>query len=93
MIVNFRHRGLRRLYQFDDVRGVRQDQLNRIRRALAILDSAATIADVDRYPGMKLHPLKGELTGYWSIAVSGNWRIVFRFADGKASDVDLIDYH
>jgi proteic killer suppression protein len=47
---------------------------------------------VDHLPGMRLHPLKGDLEGHWSISVSGNWRIVFRFADGEASDVDLVDY-
>ncbi len=44
-------------------------------------------------PGYRLHPLKGELSGLWSVTVSGNWRIVFRFEDGHATDLDLIDYH
>ena len=39
------------------------------------------------------HPLRGEYQGYWSVAVSGNWRIVFRFEAGEAMDVDLVDYH
>jgi len=44
-------------------------------------------------PGFRLHPLKGDLAGFWAVTVSGNWRIVFRFARGHADDVDLIDYH
>jgi proteic killer suppression protein len=44
-------------------------------------------------PGFRLHPLKGDLAGYWRIMVSGNWRIVFRFEGDNATDVDLIDYH
>ena len=44
-------------------------------------------------PGFRLHPLRGEYQGHWSVAVSGNWRIVFRFEAGEAVDVDLIDYH
>ena len=40
-----------------------------------------------------LHPLKGDRAGQWSVRVSGNWRVVFRFEDGEAVDVDLIDYH
>jgi len=44
-------------------------------------------------PGFRLHPLKGDLKGLWSVTVSGNWRIVFRFVDGDVCDVDLIDYH
>jgi proteic killer suppression protein len=44
-------------------------------------------------PDWRLHPLKGDLAGYWSITVSANWRIVFRFEQGEATDVDLLDYH
>ncbi len=44
-------------------------------------------------PGYRLHQLKGDKKGIWSITVSGNWRITFRFDDGSAHDVDLIDYH
>ena len=44
-------------------------------------------------PGFRLHPLKGKLKGRWSVSVSGNWRIVFRFEKGNAYDVDLVDYH
>jgi proteic killer suppression protein len=46
-----------------------------------------------RYPGWRLHPLKGDLDGLWSVTVTGNWRIVFRFDNGRAFDVDLVDYH
>ena len=44
-------------------------------------------------PGFRLHPLKGDRVDQWSVRVSGNWRVVFRFEDGEAVDVDLIDYH
>ena len=44
-------------------------------------------------PGYRLHPLRGDRRGQWSVRVSGNWRIVFRFVEGEAVDVDLIDYH
>ncbi len=43
--------------------------------------------------GFRLHPLKGHRAGQWSVRVSGNWRVVFRFEDGEAVDVDMIDYH
>lgn len=46
-----------------------------------------------RYPGWRLHPLKGDLRGFWSVTVTGNWRIIFRFANGRAFDVNQIDYH
>jgi toxin HigB-1 len=44
-------------------------------------------------PGYVLHPLRGDLGGFWSVRVSGNWRVIFRFEDGGAFDVDLVDYH
>jgi proteic killer suppression protein len=93
VIRSFRHRGLRRLFEADDRRGVRADQVSRIRRALALLDAAGKIEDVDQLPGMRLHRLKGELAAFWSISISGNWRITFRFENGEAKDVDLVDYH
>ena len=92
VIVGFRHKGLRLLYERDDRRRVRPDLAEKIARILARLDEATRVADMD-LPGLRLHRLKGDLKGFWSVVVSGNWRIVFRFEGGDASDVDLIDYH
>ena len=64
----------------------------KIKRILARLNEARTVQDM-ALPGYQLHPLQGNLAGLWSVSVSGNWRIVFRFEDGTAHDVDLIDYH
>ena len=92
MIGSFRHRGLRKLFEQDDGSRVRADQLDRIRAVLAHLDVARDPRDLD-LPGYRLHPLKGDLKGHWSVAISGNWRITFRFRAGDAQDVDLLDYH
>jgi toxin HigB-1 len=92
MIRTFRHKGLRRLYQDDDRRGLPAGMAERIRSLLGALDSAKTITDLDR-PSFRLHPLKGDLKGFWAITVRANWRIVFRFEDGEAYDLDFIDYH
>ena len=92
MIRSFRHRGLKRLYERGETGQVRADQLRRIEDILGRLDSAAS-PQVMNLPGYGLHPLKGDLRGYWSVKVSGNWRIIFRFQDGDALDLDLIDYH
>lgn len=93
MIQRFRHRGLQALYQDDSARGVRPDQVKRLRVLLARLDASVAPTDMD-LPGARLHALKGSLSGYWSVSVSGNWRLIFRFDDqGNATDVDLIDYH
>lgn len=65
---------------------------DRVALALADLDDARVPSDLD-LPGYRLHPLKGDLKGFWSVSISRNWRIIFRFHDGDAYDVDLIDYH
>ena len=92
MIRSFKHRGLKRLYQLGDPRGIRPDLLDRVEDILTRLDNAET-AQAMNLPGYRLHRLKGDLKGLWSVTVSANWRVVFRFADEDAFDVDLIDYH
>jgi plasmid maintenance system killer protein len=59
---------------------------------LVRLDASATVANMD-LPGFRPHPLKGEMKGFWAVNVRGNWRVIFRFADGDAFDVDYLDYH
>ena len=92
MIVGFRHKGLKLLFEKGQRRNVRPEHADKIERILARLDEAAEVGNMD-LPGFRLHLLKGGLAGFWSITVSGNWRIVFRFDGGHASDVDLIDTH
>ena len=92
MIRSFRHRGLRRLYERDDPSRIGADQLDRTTLALADLDAASKPSELD-LPGYRLHPLTGERKGLWSISISGNWRITFRFEDGDVYDIDLVDYH
>ena len=86
------HAGLRRLYERDDARRLNPAQVRRIRRILTDLDVARSPRNMDA-PEYRLHPLKDDRRGRWSVRVSGNWRIVFRFEDFEAVDVDLIDYH
>ncbi len=92
VIRGFRHRGLKRLYERGDTSKVHAGHAARISLALADLDSANTPNDLD-LPGHRLHPLKGGLKGLWSISISANWRITFRFERGEVYDVDLVDYH
>ena len=92
MIRSFRHRGLSRLYERDDPSRISADQLHRITLALADLDAAGKPSDLD-LPGYRLHPLRGDRRGLWSISITGNWRITFRFEAGDVYDVDLVDYH
>ena len=92
MIVGFRHRGLKRLYERADGRGIRPDLLNKVRTILARLDAAQDVRGL-RVPALRLHALKGDLKGSWAVTVKANWRIIFRFEGGHAHDVELTDYH
>ena len=92
MIQSIRHKGLKRLYENDDASGVSPEHVNKLRNILARLNAAHTVADMD-LPGFRLHPLKGELKGFYAVTVRANWRMIFRFADGHVEDVDYVDYH
>ena len=92
MITSFKHRGLKRLYERGDRSGIRPDLLDMVEDILARLDEADTPQALN-LPGYRLHPLKGDLKGFWSVTVRANWRIIFRFQDADAFDVELIDYH
>ena len=90
--MRFKHRGLQRLYERGDARRLNPQFIPRIRRMLTALDEATEPRHMD-LPGLGLHPLKADRTGQWSVQISGNWRIVFKFDKGEAVDVDLTDYH
>ena len=92
MIRSIRHKGLKRLYEDDDHRGVLSQHAERLRDILVRLDASTSVADMD-LPGFRLHPLKGDLRGYWAVTVRANWRVIFHFADGDALDIDYLDYH
>ncbi len=92
MIIGFRHRGLQRLFERGERRRIPPNQIAKIEDILAQLDVAAGSQDMNK-PGFRLHPLSGDLAGFWSVAVSGNWRITFRFDATDVTDVDLVDYH
>jgi toxin HigB-1 len=92
MVRSFKHRGLKRLYERGDRSGIRPDFVDTIQEILTVLDDAATPQELD-LPGYRLHPLKGDLTGFWSVTVRANWRVIFRFEGADAFDVELIDYH
>jgi proteic killer suppression protein len=92
MIVGFRHKGLESLYLLDSMRGVQADHAPKLRRILSTLDTAQGPRDLE-FPGFRLHPLQGKLSGHWSIWVNGNWRVSFRFLDTDVELVDYQDYH
>ena len=92
MIKSFRHKGLKRLFETGERRGVTPELAARLLRQLDVLNRARTTADMN-LPGYRFHRLKGDRAGTWSITVSGNSRITFTFEGQDAFDVDLEDYH
>ena len=92
MIASFKSKALRRLFETGDVRGLNAQHLVKIELILAVLNSCDGIEGVN-LPSFRLHALTGDLHGFWAVTVRANWRIIFRFADGDVSDVDLVDYH
>jgi len=92
MIKRFRHKGLQRLFEEDDGSKLPLDMLARIRLILSTLQASEEIEGMN-VPAFRLHPLEGDLKGSYAVTARANWRIIFRFEDGDAFDVDFVDYH
>lgn len=92
MIKSFRHRGIERFFKKGTKAGIQAKHAERLRVQLFALDNAMRPQDMNA-PGWRLHPLKGDLAGYWSVDVSGNWRLTFAFQGEDAILVDYQDYH
>ncbi len=92
MIKSFNHKGLEKLYHTGSKAGIMPAHTKRVRLILAHLDLADEPHEM-ALPGLGLHALTGNLKGFWSVLVSGNWRVIFRFAGNDAYDVDYVDYH
>lgn len=92
MIGSVRSKALRRFAETGDASKLAIENVARLRRTLPVLDAASTPQAMDQ-PGWRLHALKGRRKGAYSVGISGNWRLVVRWADGHAVDVDLEDYH
>ncbi len=92
MIVSFRHKGLRLLYETGSTKGIQAAHKTKLLSILAALDVAISPNELS-LPSYRLHPLKGDMVGYWSMWVNGNWRVTFRFVGPDVELVDYQDYH
>ena len=92
MIRSFKHKGLERFFLKGTKSGLQAQHVDRLRLILGRLNAAVDPKDMD-LPGLKLHELKGRRRGYWSVGVSGNRRVTFRFVGRDADAVDYEDYH
>jgi len=92
MIKSWKHKGLKKLFLVGSKKGIRPDMADKLSRRLDVLDSANSLKALG-LPGFRLHPLSGEMKDMYSIRITGNWRLTFRFEDGDIFDLDLEDYH
>lgn len=93
MIGSVRHKALRNFFEAGTTKGLAEDHAARLRRMLTALHAADDLKQLETMPGWRLHALKGDMLGYWSMSVSGNWRLIFKWQDGIAEELDLVDYH
>lgn len=92
MIESVQHKGLRLLFEDDNSSKLTAHLVERIREILSLLETAETVEQMNM-PGYRFHKLSGDLKEFYSVKVNANYRIIFRFEDGNAYDVDFIDYH
>ena len=92
MILSFKHRGLRALYNGRAARRVAPENVRKLMRILAVLDRSSAPQDMN-LPGFRLHPLSDQRSGCYAVSVSGNWPVTFSFEDGHAVEVDYTDDH
>jgi proteic killer suppression protein len=93
-LVRFRHKGLKQFHEGGSAKGVSPATAEKLRNLLFAIETAETLDQLNRFPGWKLHPLKGDLRGFWSLTVTGNRRLIFRYDEqtNTASEIDFIDY-
>ena len=92
MIESIKHKGLTLLWEKNNTSKLPAVQVFKIKMILTLLDNAVNVQDMN-FPGSDLHPLKGDLAGFWSVKVNGNYRLIFRFENENAYYVDYVDYH
>lgn len=91
-IKTFKHRGLKKFFESGSKTGIQAAHAKKINLILDLLNAALDVKDMN-FPGSDFHSLKGDFKGFFSVHINGNWTIIFRFENGEARDVDLIDYH
>lgn len=96
MIESFQHKGLKLFWTKRDKSKLPSAMISKIERVLVIIDNLQIVPDdLEGLPHLSLHPLKGNLKGFWAMSITGNWHIIFKFDNqkGSAYDIDLVDYH
>ena len=92
MIKNFRHKGLQLFFETGKKSGINNEHVKRLRLLLANLNACSDLREMN-VPGYRFHKMKGKEKEYYSLTISGNWRILFKFDGKNVKDVDYLDYH
>ena len=92
MIKSFKHKGLEKLFYDGLARGIQPKHKTKLEDVLDLLDAMIQIEDIN-FPGSKLHKLEPKKENIWSVKVSGNWRVTFKFIEGDVFEVNYIDYN
>lgn len=92
MIKSFSHKGLEMFFETSSKAGIIPSHEKRLRLVLLLLNGASRVEDMN-FPGSGFHGLSGNLAGFCSVKISGNWRLIFRFEGQDAREVDYVDYH
>jgi toxin HigB-1 len=92
-IVSFRHKDLERFWRRDEARGVVRQHEAKLRAMLTVLEEAENIGEIETVPGWRLHPLKGDRKGFWSLTVTRNYRLTFRVEGSAIGEIDFEDCH
>ncbi|NBI43464.1 Killer protein [[Haemophilus] felis] len=92
MIISFQHKGLKLFFETGSTAGIQAKHSAKLNMLLTALDAAETVQAM-AVPSWNLHPLQGDLAGHWSVKVSGNWRLTFKFENGHVHIVNYQDHH
>jgi proteic killer suppression protein len=92
-IASFRNRELDRFWRQNEVRGIARQYEWKLRAMLTVIEEAENIGELETIPGWRLHPLKGDRKGIWSLKLTRNQRLTFRIAGSVVSEIDIEDYH
>ena len=92
MIISWKHKGLKKFFETGSKSGINAQHAKRLKIILQLLHAAVSFDDLN-IPGMNFHSLKGKLKSFFAVSVSGNWRVIYKFINSDAADVDYIDYH
>lgn len=90
---DIKHKGLRLLIEEGSGKLLPFEQIHKIKKIFSILTADSNLNSFNAFPGLMLHSLKGSMEGFWSVSVTGNYRIIFKFDGEYFYDIDYIDYH